>query len=170
MSLIQQTDPDWEAIIIGDGCEITNKIPDSRISYIEVPKQSGGAGIVRNIGLEQTITSWTAFVDDDDFLKDTYVERIKYYAPSYDLIQFSYRDVETGRIQPPHYLNHLVECDMGISFAVNTLFMLQHEIRFTPGGVEDYRFLRDCLSAGARYCINHEVLYLVGHRSAWGTN
>lgn len=171
MSLIMQNDPDWLALVIGDGCEITNRIPDDRILYLSVAKQSSGAGIVRNFGFDFTLDSdWVAFVDDDDYLKDTYVSRIKYYSDRYDLIQFTYKDVETGRLQPPPGLNHLVECDMGISFAVRESLRRKHNIKFTPGGVEDYRFLRDCLNVGARYVITGEILYLVGHRSAWGTN
>lgn len=170
MSLFQQSDPDWNAIVIGDGCKITNRIEDPKITYIEADKQVGGAGIVRNIGLELVTSSWVAFVDDDDFLKDNYVERIKFYSGNYDLIQFSYKDLETGRVQPPHFLNKLVECDMGISFCAKVSFINKFNIRFTPGGIEDYRFLKACLDSGAKYVITHEILYLVGHRSAWGTN
>lgn len=169
-SLIQQTDPDWIAYVLGDGCKITEYIQDKRIFYIPLDKQDGGAGIVRNIGLSLVESEWTAFVDDDDYLKNNYIQCIKNFAKNYDLIQFSYKDVENGNVQPPDNLDHLVECNFGISFAIRTSFMNAHTIRFTKGGVEDYRFLKDATDAGARYIITHLKIYFVGHRSAWSNN
>ena len=171
ISLKQQTIPDWTAQVIYDGVLPTSVYfeEEKRIRHLFIDKQDGGAGAVRNIGLDKLYGKWTAFVDDDDYLSNKYIERIKYWGEKgYNLIQFTYRDVENGNTQPPDNLNHLVECNFGISFAVDTAFIQEHNIRFTKGGVEDYRFLKDCLDKGANYVITHEKIYFVGHRSAWG--
>jgi len=167
LSLVQQSDPDWNAIVIGDGVIVTEIVKDLRIIYINHEKFEGGAGIVRNFGLDMVHSSWVAFVDDDDYLSPKYVSEIRRLSNDWDVIQFSYRDVETGRIQPPPHLNHLVECDMGISFSIRTDFMQKNKIRFTKGGIEDFRFLDECIKKGARYLITHSVIYFVGHRSVW---
>lgn len=171
-SLIQQSDLDWKAIVVYDGILPTrvNFDTEKRIEHFFAEKQEGGAGIVRNIGLDQVDSEWTAFVDDDDYLKSNYIERLKYYSPNYDLVDFTYRDVENGNTQPPPNLHKLVSCNFGISFAIRTKFMNDNKIRFTAGGIEDYRFLQECLDKGARWIITHEINYFVGHRNAWGTN
>lgn len=169
-SLINQTITDWEAKVIYDGILPTYSYYENekRIQHVFVKKQSGGAGIVRNIGLNDVQSEWIAFVDDDDYLAQNYIERIKYWEnKGYNLIQFSYRDVSNGNVQPPDNLDHLVACNFGISFAVKTDFLFLNNIKFTEGGVEDYRFLQECLDKGANYIITHEKIYFVGKRSAW---
>jgi glycosyltransferase involved in cell wall biosynthesis len=171
-SLVHQLDSDWNAIVVYDGILPTTTVleGEKRVEHLFVSKQEGGAGIVRNVGLDKVTSEWVAFVDDDDYLDPHYISRIKYYAPNYDLIDFTYRDMENGNTQPPANLNHLVSCNFGISFSVKTKFMNDNHIRFTPGGVEDYRFLQECLDKGANWIITHEIIYYVGHRNAWGTN
>ena len=95
------------------------------------------------------------------------MQKILDYGQSYDLISFSYKDVTNGNIQPPKHLNQIKECNIGISFAVKTKLVLDNNIRFIPGGVEDYAFIRDCINVGAKLIITHEILYMVGGRGCW---
>ena len=168
-SLLNQLDSDWSSIVIGDGCKPTHHIEDKRIFYMGTEKVAGGAGVVRNqvLKIATSQSDWVAFVDDDDFLDRTYVSEIRKLSNDYDLIQFTYKDIENGNTQPPPNLNHLVSCNFGISFAVRSSLVEKFNIKFITGGVEDYQFLQDCLDAGARYIITHKILYFVGHRSAW---
>ena len=55
---------------------INKVIDDKRISYVRTDKL-GNAGIVRNTQLDKVKSKWIAMLDDDDTLKDTYVESLK---------------------------------------------------------------------------------------------
>lgn len=167
-SLREQTNPNWKSIIVFDRHDIT--IPNEDKFEIYKLEREGGmsAGTVRNFALDKVNTEWVAFVDDDDWLSPNYTQRIFDWGKKFDLIVFTYRDVENGNTQPPHNLNRLVRCNVGISFAIRTSIVKDNNIKFIPGGVEDFQFIEDCVNAGANWVITHEVLYFVGHRSAWG--
>lgn len=176
-SLLELEDWDWRAIIVFDGVEPI-KIPcidyenDNHFIVLKTERLYH-AGLVRNLALPIVDTRWTAFLDDDDFLTATYIGKLREFEsrfPDRDIIIFTYKDIENGNTQPPAYLDHIVECSVGISFAIKTDFVQRNNIQFTKNGVEDFRFLRDCVSKGATYIITHSTQYFVGHRSAWGTN
>ena len=64
-SLINQTNPNWKAIVIFDGVSSTIKNTDRRISVIEsskLGKTYNSAGVVRNYGITLADTEWVAFV------------------------------------------------------------------------------------------------------------
>lgn len=177
-SVLDQTDWNWRCTIVFDGIppvEITGLNPD--IDYLKDNHfivrscdYKGHAGLVRNEALPLVDTYWTAFLDDDDFLKPTYLNRLKHYSdsnPDKDIIVFTYRDMENGNTQPPKNLNRLVRCNVGMSFAVKTDFIRDNNILFDYGVVEDFAFLNECANKGAKYLITHDVQYFVGHRSAW---
>lgn len=177
-SLLDQTDWNWRGLIVFDGIDpIIIKDLNPNINYlidnhfrVFSCEHKGHAGLVRNEVLNLVDTRWTAFVDDDDLLKPTYLNSLKRYEnenPDKDIIIFTYRDIENGNTQPPSNLNYIKECNVGISFAIKTEFVQKNNILFTPGGVEDFRFLQDCVNKGANYLITHDIQYYVGHRSAW---
>lgn len=171
-SVVDQTDWNWHTIVVFDGVEIPINIKyleDNHFTFLTLSKQ-GHAGLVRNHVLHRVATEWIAFLDDDDFLAPTYVQKLKEYSsknPDTDIIIFSYKDVENGNLQPPRNLNVIKECNVGISFAIKRSFVNKHGISFKEGGIEDYRFLKDCVDAGAKYLITHDIQYFVGHRSGW---
>ena len=169
-SLRDQSNKNWKAIVVFDNHIIT--IPqEDKIAVYEFTEPKRGAGIVRNFAIDKVDTEYIAFVDDDDWVDKNYVNRILHYGKKgYELISFTYKDVENGNTQPPPWMNTIVRCNIGISFAVKTEFVHQHGIQFIPGGIEDYEFINDCVKAGANWVITHEILYWVGHRSAWGEN
>lgn len=166
-SLRAQTTQDWKAYVIFDNHDVT--IPtDEKILAFRYNKPCGGAGVVRNYALPMITDGWLAFVDDDDWIDKDYVNRILHYgSKGYDLISFTYRDVENGNIQPPPGMKNIVRCNIGISFAVKSEFVHKHGIKFIDGGIEDYEFINDCVKAGASWIITGEIRYFVGHRSAW---
>lgn len=177
-SLLNLGDWNWRCIVMFDGINpipITNLNPD--IDYLKdnhfVVKQcehKGHAGLVRNEALPLVDTKWVAFLDDDDFVAETYISHLKYFDnknPNTDIVIFTYVDIENGNTQPPNGLNYIKECNVGISFAIRNDFVKNNNILFTPSGVEDFRFLDECVKKGAKYLITHDVQYFVGHRSAW---
>lgn len=175
-SLLDQSDWNWRGYILFDGIEpikINGLSPD--IDYltdnhfiVKSCEYKGHAGLVRNEALPLVDTKWTAFLDDDDFLSPTYINALKRYDTSFfDIVIFTYRDIENGNTQPPPYLDKIVRCNVGISFAIKTKFMQENNILFPLGGIEDYAFLESSVEKGGRYIITHSIQYYVGHRSAW---
>lgn len=174
-SLLDLTDWDWLCKIVLDDAKLPDLkglnpeidvLSDNHFSVSRVNKL-GSAGLVRNTVLDDIDTAFTAFVDDDDFLDKRYLERLKYYAPHYDVVIFTYRDISNGNTQPPRNINDIVRCNVGISFAVKTEFRMKNKIYFQKEGVEDFDFLNQCKQAGAKYLLTHEIMYYVSKRGVW---
>jgi glycosyltransferase involved in cell wall biosynthesis len=169
-SLVEQSDGDFKAIVSFDGrYEPDARVDDGRISYIK-GTALGHAGLVRNSGIDLVDTEWTAFLDDDDWVEPSYVQRLRGYSlshPHLDLIVFTYKDATNGNTVPNKKQNKIEECKVGISFAVKTAFINEHKIRFTPFAIEDFRFLDDCVKAGVKYWISHDLQYNVGGIGGW---
>ena len=168
-SLEAQTDWNWRWSIIWDGLE-PNQIFLTDRQFNVVSEKLGHAGLLRNIGIENAFTQWMAFVDDDDWLEPTYIDRLKFYInkdPNLDIVIFSYKDITNDNIQPPPSLRDIKECNVGISFACRTEFIKGNNIKFTPYAIEDFRFLDDAKRAGANYILTHEILYKVGGIGGW---
>lgn len=177
-SLLNQNSWNWLSYIIFDGAspiEIKGLNPD--INYLNdnhfiVSKvdKLGHAGLVRNSVLDKIDTEWIAFVDDDDTLKETYIDKLIYYQNNNkdkDIIIFSYYDDINKNLQPPANLNYIKRCNVGISFAIKTKFVQNNNIKFIEGGIEDFEFLNDAVNKGANYLITHDVQYLVHGRGVW---
>jgi glycosyltransferase involved in cell wall biosynthesis len=169
-SLAMQSDPDWKSIIVFDGrYDINCVVPDERFTVVK-SDISGHAGLVRNTGIELVDTEWMVFLDDDDWVEASYVQRLRGYAlshPQIDLFVFTYVDDTNGRTVPHNRLNSIKECEVGISFAVKTRIIKDNNIRFTPNAVEDFRFINECVRAGAKHWITHDTQYHVGGIGGW---
>lgn len=171
-SLTKQTDQGWRAIVSFDSNA------EGLIEFEEYGGQlkainsheTGHAGLVRNSAIDLVETEWTAFVDDDDWLATTYVEKLRQYAeksPHIELFVFTYHDAENNNTVPHKKLRTIEECKVGISFAVKTEFINKNNIRFTPYAIEDFRFLDQCVKHGVKYSITHDLQYHVGGRGGW---
>ena len=80
-SVLVQTCPDWEAIVIDDGStDATSKVAqdfierDPRIRLIR--QQNGGEGAARNTGISKARYEWLLFLDADDWISPAYLERM----------------------------------------------------------------------------------------------
>lgn len=80
-SVISQTDPDWELLIVDDGssdetCEIVEKyLSDRRIFYLK--KENGGKHSALNEGIKNAKGEYFLILDSDDFLSENCVGRMK---------------------------------------------------------------------------------------------
>jgi glycosyltransferase involved in cell wall biosynthesis len=68
-SVLQQTYPDWELLVIDDGstdntAEFIRSLNDKRIHYYY--KKNGGVSSARNLGLAKAKGEYVAFLDSDD--------------------------------------------------------------------------------------------------------
>jgi glycosyltransferase involved in cell wall biosynthesis len=96
-SLIQQTNPNWRAIVVDDNStpEEKSKIKnisakDPRISFSS-NKGTRGASATRNIGLQKAASEYVLFMDSDDVLAPNCIEnRSKYIVafPNFDFWVF----------------------------------------------------------------------------------
>ena len=82
-SVIAQTYPNWELILVDDGStdgslgvlsEYENK--DSRIKVIH--QDNAGPGLARNKGIENASGDYIVFVDSDDVIKPDYFEKLSH--------------------------------------------------------------------------------------------
>jgi glycosyltransferase involved in cell wall biosynthesis len=165
-SIINQKDWNWKAVVMFDGREPNYSTDNNHVLVTKCDHKSH-AGLVRNEGMKLVTTDWLAFVDDDDWITNDYVDSLRNYSQDKDLVIFSYKDTKTGNVQPPPYHNDFVACNVGISFAVRTAFIIRNRIQFDTYSVEDFRFLDSCRQAGARYTLTHQIKYLVGGIGGW---
>ncbi len=168
-SIINQPDWNWSAIVVWDGISPNYDSGNERVINLVVPKK-GHAGLVRNEAFPYVETDWIAFLDDDDWIANTYMQTLKSYTnkdPNLDVIVFTYKDITNNNIQPPPHSIEIKECNVGISFAIRTSFVKNHNLKFTPFSVEDFRFLDDARRNGAKILITNNIQYYVGGRSGW---
>lgn len=81
LSLFQQTYPDWELIIINDGCSddtenyISGYLSDERVHYIK-NKLNQGLGYAINQGLDIAKYDYIAYLPSDDFYYDNHLQSV----------------------------------------------------------------------------------------------
>jgi len=166
-SLENQTNDNWNAIIIFDGCEPTIKNTNDKIKIMQIEKIGGilcynAAGAVRNEGIKCATTDWIAFLDDDDTIASNYVETF------YNEIQeFNNIDVVIFRmvykcntILPVLYETNIRCGYIGISFAMKKS-IFDSGINFNPGGCEDYDLLGQILNNNYKIMISPYIRYFV---------
>ncbi|MGW7675730.1 glycosyltransferase family 2 protein [Shewanella sp. S23-S33] len=70
-SVISQTYSSWELIVVDDcstddTIELVRKIDDPRIRVIVLPENSGSPALPRNVGIDNSMGQYIAFLDSDD--------------------------------------------------------------------------------------------------------
>lgn len=172
-SLEYQTVTEWNAFIIFDGFNEADIIAcypkeywKDNITIASCGKKgditlNGNAGEVRNIGLNEVAidTEWIGFLDDDDRLTPNYIEVLKLHQDK-DFVIFRMHNLD-GRILPPVGDVDFRESFVGISFAVKTKLVRDHNIRFKQSTIEDFTFLCELRDLTKNFVITEEVCYLV---------
>lgn len=82
--LIPQLTNETELIIVDDGCneiELDRRVKiieeeNKNIKIIHLEENSGGASVPRNVGLDNAIGEYIAFIDSDDMVSSDYIETI----------------------------------------------------------------------------------------------
>ena len=73
--LVPQLNEDIEWIIIDDGCN-ERELDDIKAKVIHLEKNSGGASVPRNVGLDEARGEYILFIDSDDIVSKDYIEKI----------------------------------------------------------------------------------------------
>ena len=169
LSIQKQADQDYKTIVVYDGMHIVNSQPENeKTFFINIHKTSKGAGPVRNAAIPYIDTEWTAFVDDDDTISDSYVSDLRYYStifPEADLIIFRFFDKNKNLIIPSHDTNELVLGNVGISFAVKTSILCNIKFRDFYG--EDYDFIQRCYEATYEIWLSRNINYFVKFKPSY---
>lgn len=162
-SLIDQTNPNWECIIIYDGVDGLT-FDDDRVKTIKIKKTGtigpvhGQSGLVRNEGIKQVNTEWIGFLDDDDTLHPDYVNTLYEKYSNYDFVIWR-MVLNDGRVIPSHYNNDIIFGDVGISFCYKNKF---NNLLFnTNRDGEDFDFLIKLKSLSENFITTPEVYYNV---------
>ena len=165
-SLINQTNPNWKAIVVFDGVDgIT--FEDERITTLNINKtglegpKNGHSGLVRNEGIKLVDTDWIGFLDDDDSLDKNYVKTLFEKYQKYDFVVWR-MVYENGFILPPISMNELVFARVGISFCYKKSIFKELLFSQNRDG-EDFDFLMELKKQSNKFIITPEVMYNVRH-------
>jgi glycosyltransferase involved in cell wall biosynthesis len=80
-SLLAQTYPNWEAIVVDDGAtdgtgEIVRDFMERDKRFVMITQPNGGESAARNTGIVQARYDWLLFLDADDWISPLYLERM----------------------------------------------------------------------------------------------
>ena len=176
-SVINQTFKDLEIICINDGStdsslDILNqyKLKDPRVKVIN--QSNKGAGISRNVGIENAIGEYLFFIDADDWIDEHFLENSLSTA-----IKDGVDIVETTKSYNVYKdnVNKLFDKKNAKGFTANgchfrrdviwdkiykTFFIKEHNITF-PNGLchNDAFFLLQCLYHNAKIALNSDAIY-----------
>ena len=86
-----QLSSDIEVIIVDDGCD-EKRLGNFKGTIIHLNKNSGGASVPRNIGLDIAKGKYIAFIDADDLVTADYINTLRELAKeNYDYYLFSWK-------------------------------------------------------------------------------
>ena len=93
-SVLDQTFQDFEIIVVDDGIEkranqIVEKMDDNRIDYIQ-HQENRGASEALNTGIKNAHGSLVAFLDDDDFYYQDFLEKVNLFFDQNKEVGFSF--------------------------------------------------------------------------------
>ena len=144
-SILNQSYKDFEVIIIydDDSLEDLDYIKslistDSRLKLI-INKQNIGAGLSRNIGINNSVGSYLAFIDSDDlWTKDKLIKQIEFMEKnnylishtSYEIINTSGKKLSYRKAENLNFKKLLKSCNIGLSSVILKKELLKDNLRF----------------------------------------
>jgi glycosyltransferase involved in cell wall biosynthesis len=163
-SIQNQTNPDWNIIVVFDGIPSTLFISNPKITIIENKKEGkykNSAGNVRNHGMQFVKTEWIAFLDDDDTIAPDYIQTFYNEIQTYPLVDVViFRMKRDSDILPNIKTDDFYEGDVGISFALKSE-LFKSGFQFKPSSTEDFEFLDLLRKNGKIIMISPHVKYFV---------
>lgn len=164
-SLYELNDSNWKAIIVFDGVEpnLPKKYISDKISIYQIPKSGSKkgprsqAGKVRNYAFQFVDSEWIGFLDDDDYLRDNYIQCLKEEDNgNLDFILFR---MMTTKETPTYGINDIRMNEAGISFSIKNQSLKKFDAKFNNDDSEDYWFLKHIVDKGAKYKVSKHITY-----------
>lgn len=104
----QLRDTEW--IIVDDGC-CERELDDFPAIVVHLPRNSGGASIPRNVGLDLAKGRYVAFIDSDDLVEPDYIESIlKKCEEGWDYFFIGWRSETFTILEPPEWNCSIWNC------------------------------------------------------------
>ena len=162
-SILAQTDPDFEWIIINDAQDpatsvlITELEAPCTLTYLEMPHPAQGFGLchARNLGLEAASGDWIAYLDDDNAIAPEFVALTKRFLEASPDLQCSMvqqwrrrdvvRDGQVIKSGKP-FISPIAPCSVEDLIAQRSLFDSNgfvHHRENAPRWNPDYRVFAD---------------------------
>ena len=131
-SVLSQTFSDWELLLIDDCSKdntssICEKLvqSDNRITYIR-QNENGGPAKARNTGLVKAEGEFIAFVDSDDTIEPTFLEKLVSTAivNNADIVWCNFKEIWGDNII---YRKHYLPCDISIPYDTYIRFFFNNQ-------------------------------------------
>jgi len=79
-SVLRQTLTDWELLVMGDACtddtgDVVTSVADPRVTFINLPENSGDQATPNNAGCARARGRYIAFLNQDDFWLPDHLSR-----------------------------------------------------------------------------------------------
>lgn len=164
-SLLKQTNPNWNAIVVFDGVDGV-EFNDKRIKTYKIEKlggfspHHGMAGLVRNYGIIKCDTEWIGFLDDDDTIHSDYVKILFEKYSTYDFVVWRMKS-QNGLIIPRLTNNNLIFGNVGISFCFKNKF--KNLLFDNNRDGEDFDFIIKLKSLTNNWVVTPEIYYNINH-------
>ena len=187
-SLLAQTMPSWEAIVVDDGSiDRTGQIADAfsaRDARIRVIHQAnGGMTVARNNALPETSFDWVCFLDSDDWLLPAYLERMTSALesdPNLDAVHCGWHNVDPHGTKFEEHSN-MEAGDLFPALARRNIFpihtcIVRRSLVQSVGGFDtsvgvsaDWDLWQRIARAGARFAAIPDILavYRLRPRATW---
>ena len=177
-SVLEQTHPDWELLIINDGStdrtgQIAGSYPDPRIRYFE--QSNTGVSAARNLGLSEMKGDYFCFLDADDiYPKESITSRLEIFERSSQVTFVDGRveyinasGIPTGRYFQPRFRGHPKRkltrmsdaCFFGPSWMIKRKPNIDYEFDVSMTHCEDLSFYISISDQGYYDCTDSCVLY-----------
>lgn len=108
-----QLDDEIEVILVDDGCN-EKELDNFKATVIHLDKNSGGASIPRNVGIDLAEGKYIVFIDSDDLVTNDYIKTLKEATKEdFDYCYFSWKTKDYDVIikdEPPKWNTCVWNC------------------------------------------------------------
>lgn len=162
-SVLDQTYPDWECIIVNDGspdntAEVAKKWLEKDVRFKYFYKENGGLSSARNFGIDKATGEWILPLDCDDYISNDYLDLAKNHFDNEDLKVIYCEAQKFGTVNekwnlPEFSLLHLAEQNVIFCtafFRKATWMSIGGYDKNLEKGLEDWEFWISVLKNGGK--------------------